>query len=63
MSEQDVIDHPEYQTIGGYLKVNTYKTAWKIWFEKLSSNEKELIKTIPNFDADIFEEITGLKIV
>jgi len=62
MTEQEMKDHPEYQTIGGYLKTNEYKVAWKIWFESLSKKEIKIIKEIPNFDSQIFEEITGLKI-
>ena len=46
----------------GYLKVYEYKEAWQNLWKELSDEEKELFKTIPNFDSDIFEKITGIKI-
>ena len=46
----------------GYLKQYTYKDAWKIAFDKASEGDIELLKALPNFDAKVFEEITGIKI-
>ena len=48
------------ELIGGYLKKYDYKEAHKIWWGKLSNESKEIIKSIPNFNAKIFEEITGI---
>lgn len=62
MTEQEQKDHPEYKTIGGYLKVNGYKEAWKIWYNKVTKEEIDIVKTIPNFSSKLFEEITGVKI-
>ena len=62
MTEKEKKGHLDWQIIGGYLKTNTYKEAWKIWRTKISDKEIEIIKSIPNFDSNIFEEITGLKI-
>lgn len=39
----------------------TYQEACSKWWEELSGENKEIIKSIPNFDAKIFEEITGIK--
>lgn len=62
MTEKEKKEYPEYKTIGGYLKVNDYKTACKIWWWKLTEEEKKIFQTIPNFDKKIFKEITGIKI-
>ena len=46
---------------GGYLKKFGYKEAWKIAFDNKSDADLELLKALPNFDAVVFEEITGIK--
>jgi hypothetical protein len=63
MIEEEKEQHPEYKTTGGYLKQREYKEAWAEWWRRNKSEEmKERIKNLPNFDADIFEEITGVSI-
>ena len=47
---------------GGYLKVYEYKEACANWWKALSAEDKKTIKSMPNFNADIFEEITGVKV-
>jgi hypothetical protein len=46
----------------GRLVERSYKEAWVILWGNLSYSEKEAVKTIPNFDADVFEEITGIRV-
>lgn len=48
--------------IGGYLKKYEYKEACKTWWDKLSDKNKEIIHEIPNFDAEKFYRITGIRI-
>lgn len=43
-------------------KLYTFKEACEIWWNKMSDKNKALIQTIPNFDKDIFKEITGIDI-
>ena len=50
------------QCIGGYLKKYTYKEACANWWNKYTDDEKRIIMTMPNFDADVFEEITGIDV-
>lgn len=50
------------QCVGGYLKKYTYKEACANWWSKYTDDEKQIIMTMPNFDADIFEEITGIDV-
>ncbi len=47
---------------GGYLKVMSYKDAWAEAFKGASKKDIKLLKALPNFDAQVFEEITGIKI-
>ena len=56
------LNNESYKTTRGYLKKIGYKEAfikaWDNWNEK----ERNEIKSIENFDAEIFYEITGIKI-
>ena len=61
MTEQEKKDHDYAKNTGGYLKTLWYKEAWAEWY-KDNQDKKEKIKNLPNFDADIFEQITGIKI-
>ena len=48
--------------LGGYLKTLSYKDAWKEMWEGLSQEDKNFFKTLPHFNSEIFEGITGIKI-
>ena len=48
--------------IGGYLKTYTYKEACKNWWNGMSSKNKAIICSMPNFDANVFKEITGIEV-
>lgn len=62
MNDEEKAAHPEHKTTGGYLKVLNEIECRQIWWDGLTESQKEIFKSIPNFDASIFEEITGIKI-
>ena len=62
MTDKEKAAHPEHETLGGYLKYIPFKDACALMWNNLTSEEKELVKQIPNFDADIFYRITGVKV-
>ena len=53
---------PKKELISGYLKTYTTGEAWANWWNKLSEENREIIKEIPNFDAEIFKDITGIEV-
>ena len=66
MSQQEKEQHPEYVTTGGYLKEYTYKEAFRKSFEVARRKsdwpkQRQMLLNLPNFDAKIFEEISGIK--
>jgi hypothetical protein len=61
MSEQEKSNYPTHETTGGYLKICDTCKAYINWWDSLSDKKKEVIKNIPNFDAEKFERITGIK--
>ena len=48
--------------IGGYLKTYSYQEACKNWWENMTKENREIIMSMPNFDAEIFKEITGIEV-
>jgi len=62
MSENEKQDNPEYKTTGGYLKTWTYKEAWKNAWDNREDNDLERLLALPNFDADVFLEISGIDV-
>jgi hypothetical protein len=58
MTEEEKEAHPEHETTGGYLKSVDFKTACNIMWDNMTSDERTAVKDIPNFDAEVFEEIT-----
>ena len=61
MTDEEKAAHPTYETTGGYLKVLDESECGQLWWNGLSDEDKTIIKAIPNFDANIFEECTGIK--
>ena len=61
-TEEEKKDDPKKEMIGGYLKEYTMKEAWANWWGKMSEEAKKIVQDIPNFDAKIFKEITGIEV-
>ncbi len=62
MTDEEKAAHPEHEITGGYLKTVDFKTACKSMWSKLSDDEKLAVMQLPNFDADVFEDITGINV-
>ena len=65
MTEEEKEHNKDYETTGGYLKELTndeHKEAVNEWWRGLSEDEKQEVISLPNFDAGIFEEITGIEV-
>ena len=62
MTEDEKINNPKAYLSNGYLKTLSYKESWENAFKEARENDIVLLKNLPNFDSDVFFEITGLKI-
>lgn len=62
MTDEEKSAHPDYNVVGGYLKRIEDKEAYWKWWNDLSDSERNIIKSIPNFNVDIFKEITGIEV-
>ena len=62
MTDEEKERHPEYKTIGGYVKTFTATAEDKQkWWDSLSERDKNEVKELPNFDADKFCECVGIE--
>ena len=52
----------EKNIIGGYLKKYKFKEACANWWQNMSLQNKEIIKNMPNFDKNVFKEITEIEV-
>jgi hypothetical protein len=62
MTDEEKSRHPEHETTGGYLKSFGYKEAWINAWNRMDSYERSVVKSLPNFNADIFKDITGIEV-
>jgi hypothetical protein len=63
MSDQEKIDNPKFYVASGYLKTYGYKEAWKKSWDNASLEDRKLILTLPNFDPEVFKEISGIDVI
>ena len=61
-SEEEKSADKSKALIGGYLKTYDYKEACAIWWSKMAEKDKKLVQKIPNFDAEKFYRITGIRV-
>ena len=62
MTNEEKAAHPEEETTGGYLKILDNSECAVIWWRGLSDRQKAVITAIPNFDKEIFKQITGIDV-
>lgn len=63
MTDEEKEEYPTYKTTCGYLKVLDESECGQLWWNSLSDDKKKIIEEIPNFDDEIFEQCTGIKVV
>ena len=62
MTDEEKAAYPTHETTGGYLKVLDESECGQIWWDGLPECHRDIIRALPNFDAAIFEEVTGIKV-
>ncbi len=55
MTDEEKKEHPEAKVTGGYLKKLDNSERGQIWWDGLSEYNRNVIRSIPNFDPEIFE--------
>ena len=60
-TEEEKTEHKvEIENCGGFLKTINYKDAWRIAWNKASIEERKKLFDLPNWDNQVFKEITGI---
>ena len=62
MTKKQKTDNPGYICCGGFLLTRTYKEAWLHYWKNLNVEEKNKFFKLPNFDRQVFAEITGIEV-
>ena len=62
MSDEAKKADPNFHVRGGQLIKRTYKEAWALYWASASTEDKQMFLDLPNFDAAIFEQITGINV-
>ena len=62
MTDIEKEKNPTYKTTGGYLKILDKSESAQVWWDGLDTTDKNIIKSIPNFDAEKFQKCTGIKV-
>ena len=62
MTDEEKEKHPEHETTGGFLRTLNKSSERQAWWKSLDEHRKKEVKSIPNFDAKIFKEITGIDV-
>ena len=63
MTDSEKEKHPTWECTGGYLKtIYVTKKDKQKWWDELDDTEREAVMSLPNFDKEIFKEITGIEV-
>ena len=62
MTDEEKKQHPEYSVTGGFLKNVEVEGERQEWWDGLTRENKDIVMSLPNFDKDIFKEITGIDV-
>jgi len=62
MTTQEKLDNETFHVCDGYLKKFEYKKAWANFWRDTDEDNRQKFLNLPNFDAEIFEKITGINV-
>jgi len=62
MTTQEKKEQADFHVRGGYLKTYEWEEAWANYWRDSDQEEKDKVLNLPNFDPEIFKEITGIDV-
>ena len=62
MTDEEKEQHTEYSVTGGFLKNIERERERQEWWDSLTKEGKYIVMNLPNFDKNIFKEITGIDV-
>ena len=61
-TEEEMTQDSDKELTEGYLKTYSYMEACTNWWANMTEENRKIVMKIPNFDPDIFKEITGIDV-
>ena len=61
MTDEEKEQNPTYKTTGGYLKDLDEKESAQMWWDALSEEERQILRSLPNYDEEKFAKILGIQ--
>ena len=62
MTDEEKKAEPNFFVMEGYLKTYTWEEAWANYWRDSDEEERQKVLNLPNFDAKIFKDITGIDV-
>ena len=62
MTDEEKKADPQFFVRGGYLKTYEWEEAWANFWRDTDEENCQKFLNLPNFDADVFKEITGIDV-
>lgn len=62
MTAEEKKAHPEFGNTGGFLRTNDFKESFVKAWSAASAEQKKWFTDLPNFNPEIFFEITGVNV-
>lgn len=62
MTDKEKKEPLEYSVTSGFLKNIEREGERQEWWDSLAKESKDIVMSLPNFDKDIFKEITGIDV-
>ncbi|MEO1631484.1 MAG: hypothetical protein AAFU38_11955 [Bacteroidota bacterium] len=60
MTDDEKDAHPNHVATGGFLRRMNYKEAFRASWDSADPDDRERVRDLPGFDADIFYQISGI---
>ena len=62
MTDEEKKADPEFYVKKGYLKTYSWEEAWANFWRDTNEENRKKVLNLPNFDAQVFKEITGIDV-
>ncbi len=62
MTTEEKKADPDFYVRGGYLKQYSWEDAWTNFWRDTDEENRQKVLNLPNFDAEVFKEITGIDV-
>lgn len=62
MTDEEKKSEPNFFVMEGYLKTFTWEEAWSNYWRDTTEEDRQRVLNLPNFDAKVFKDITGIDV-